>query len=87
MGNLVSIQEDDKFRRLTRNETRKRLTQNEGIPNPNWQTIEQYAPQVAPEIIASGVFKGKGKGEIQKQTTPRDPNIRTGGKPRGKQKK
>ena len=53
------------------------------MPNPNWKTVEQNAPHVAQEIIASGVFKGKGEGGMERQENPQSPNATDMEKPRG----
>ena len=63
------------------------MIQNEGMPTPNRKIVEQYAPQVAQEIIAPGVFKGKAKREIEKRTNPQDLNATDMGKPRGRKSK
>ena len=60
-GDLNNALNDDRFRRLTRDEARKRLPRRHGSHSPGWETIEQYAPQVAQEIIGSGEFKANAK--------------------------
>ena len=62
-GDINNALNDDRFRRLTRNDTRKRLPQHHGVNYPDWETIEQYAPQVSQEIIRTVVYKAKAKSE------------------------